>query len=495
MNVPGKIYPGVSEELTNMKMTEYNDLRNIMSAKPEILGAYSILHREQSGMITEILHHLNCEYTPGSSKPGTARMEKNIKLIGNHEYAWKLQNPAGYTYRFTRPAEGPGHETGLGVDGTEFFVYVDRAPVDQDDVFELADNNTHIFVVTPPAQQPEGDFKLRVKLLAEFSEQTVKPFLLAKGMETCYAYNIKAEASEHGSRVRTSFGSWMKNYMTTMRFEWDMTGHAAHTRNDSQWLVYTNPETKKLEPYWMPIWDYQMGLLAERSVNHFLFNGKKAQTPEGRWMADRRGKLYYSGDGLYTQCSRKMRIAYNNLGEHHIEAMMKALKLDSIEIVGKPKYIVLAGLEFRLMFDKLFRNIFKVEPHPLFHATNGQMGFKSNFVSYSSPLGEFYVLDADFFDSKYNASYTDDLGSRLSSYRAIVVNVSELIGGQKACMLVSRAGRQNVTGRVAGMSNPGPDGVLTTTADIEGKHLLKEIGIASLNPYILGEFYKPFKQY
>lgn len=497
LSVPGKIYPGFAPELTNQKATEYNDLRHVMAVKPEILEATSVLFAEQYGVISEIMTYLDARYSPGMAAKSNKyrRMEANIKLIGNHEYAWRLQNPSGFVYQFTRAAEGPGSETGLGVDGTDFIVYLNRLPLDQDDVIELADNNTHIMLVAPP-EATELDYKCRVRLLPEFPEQVIPPFLLDKGKEACYAYNIKPEASEHGSKVRTSFGAWMSNYMTTMRFEWNMTGTAAHTKNNVQWLVYTNPQTSKLESYWMPIWDYQMMAKAQRSTEHFLFNGKKAVNPNGKWMADRRGKLYFSGDGLYTQCSKKLRIGYNELVENDLETMMKTLKLDSLEIVGKPQYICLGGLEFRLQFDKLLRRTFNVEPHVLFHADSDGMKLKSNFVKYEiGPLGEFYCLQGDFFDSKYLASYYDNLGVRMASYRGIVINVSELVGGQKAAMLVSREGRQNVVGRVAGMSNPGPDGVLSTTLDAEGKHLLKEIGIAAFNPYCLGEFYKPFKQY
>lgn len=498
LNVPGKIYPGFAPELVNQKMTEFNDLRHVMAVKPEILDATSVLFAEQYGVISEIMVYLDAYYSPNKAKAqggNYSRMEKNIKLLGNHEYAWRLQNPSNFVYQFTRDPEGPGVDTGLGVDGTEFIVYLNRLPLDQDDVIELADNMSHIMIVTPP-ESTGLDYKCRVRALTEFSGQVIQPFLLKRGMEASYAYNIKPEGSEHGSRVRTSFGSWMTNYMTTMRFEWDITGTAAHTKTNVQWFSYSNPLTGKQEAYWMPVWDYEMMAKAQMSAEHFLFNGKKAVTPGGQWVADRRGKLYYSGDGLYTQCSKKLRIGYNELNENDLEIMMKTLKLDSIGIVGKPRYVCVGGLEFRLQFDKLLRKYFNIEPHVLFHVDQDGMKLQSKFVKYEvGPLGEFYVLEGDFFDSKANASYYDNLGARLASYRGIVINVSELLGGQKAAMIVSRAGRQNVVGRVAGMSNPGPDGVLSTTADVEGKHLLKEIGIACFNPYCLGEFYKPFKQY
>ena len=502
LSVPGKIYPGQSEELVNFPMTDYNDLRKVMAVKPHIMDAVSVLFAEQSGMLSEILAYTGGMYSPGMSAAAKKRgngskysaMEKSINFIGNHEYAWRIKNPKGYVYKFTRDAEAPAGQQ-LGSEGSEFYVYVNRQPVEMDDVFELADGETHIMVVAPPTWTGT-DWKLRCRLNASFRGQVVPSFLVSKGTEACLAYNFKPEASEHGSKVRVSFGSWMKNFMTTMRWEWNMTGHAAHTKTDVSWFVYTDETTGKMEPYWMPVWDYEMMRAAQRATEHFLWNGKKAVNPDGSFLADRRGRLYFSGDGAYTQCSKKLRVAYNELNLDHIEEMQKNIKLDSLETVGTPELVVLGGLEFRRQFDRLMRNIFKLEPSVFFHAQNGEMGVKSNFRFYETGVfGRIYILDGDFLDSKYNASLYDDTGTRIQSYRGIIVNVSKLQGGQQNMTLVSRAGRTNVIGEVKGMSNPGAGNVLTTTADIQGKHLLKEIGIAVHNPYCMGEFYKPFKKY
>jgi hypothetical protein len=56
--------------------------------------------------------------------------------------------------------------------------------------------------------------------------------------------------------------------------------------------------------------------------------------------------------------------------------------------------------------------------------------------------------------------------------------------------LVSLAGRQNVIGTVNGMSNPGNGGVLSSTADVEGKHMLNMCGVGVHNPNCIGEFRK-----
>ena len=79
-------------------------------------------------------------------------------------------------------------------------------------------------------------------------------------------------------------------------------------------------------------------------------------------------------------------------------------------------------------------------------------------------------------------------GAREQSHRALVINISKMIGGQAPFTQVTLNGRQNVMGKVAGMSEPGPGGVLTTTADVQGEHMLTMQGLALHNPNIMGEF-------
>lgn len=491
LSVPGKIYPGTSPELVNQPMTQYNDLRQVMMAKPEVLDAVSVLFSEQSGMISEIMMYLDGYYSPVKAKQSQKykRMEKNIKLLGNHEYTWRVRNPSQWLYKFVRNATGSGANTGLGANGENFYVYLNRLPLDADDIIELADGHTQLMILN--VEDAGGAYKCRVRLQARHEGQVVDPYLVSAEKEACVPYNIKPEASEHGSKVRVSFGAWMRNYMTTMRFEWNLTGHAAHTKLNVQWLVYTDQRTGNKMGYWIPVLDYQMMQRAQMSCERFLWNGVKAVNPDGSFLKDSRGRVYYSGDGLYTQANQKLRVGYNTLTDKHLEAMMKPLKLDSLETIGDPTYVCIAGLEFRLQFDKLLRNVFSAEPHVFYHVKDGEMGLKSNFRCYETPLGKFYMLDGNFFDSKANASLYDGFGNRYQSYRGIVINVTEMLGGQRAAMVVSRAGRQNTIGTINGMSNPGPGGALTTTKDVQGKHLMKEIGIALMNPNCLGEFYKP----
>jgi hypothetical protein len=115
------------------------------------------------------------------------------------------------------------------------------------------------------------------------------------------------------------------------------------------------------------------------------------------------------------------------------------------------------------------------------------MGIRSNFRYYETPVGKFIVAECDYFDRLSHPSLLTSEGKREQSYRGILLNMADTNMGDKAMTLVSLTGRQNVMGKVAGMSNPGPGGVLTTTADVEGEHMLTAQGVAVANPNFMGE--------
>ena len=210
---------------------------------------------------------------------------------------------------------------------------------------------------------------------------------------------------------------------------------------------------------------------------------------------------YYSGSGLYYQANRRLKREYNKLNDFTIiNDMMEGMYYDALENSEEVVMLVIGGLKWRQEFDKLMRNEFRASPEVLyfdglgnFHTASqgkdkGIMGIRSNFTYYETPVGKFIVSKCNYFDGKGRATRYTGEGAREQSYRALVINMSKMIGGQHAFTQVTLNGRQNVLGRVAGLSNPGPDGVLTTTRDVEGEHMLTMQGIALHNPNCIGEF-------
>lgn len=505
--VPGRVVVGNPKDLTNFKMTDYNNLRRIAAIRPDIIEGLYKHFAFRTGMITELLMYTGKNYDKSVAKfkadnynKGLAEWTKNFKMLSNIEFSWMSPAPDGFVYRVTTPPQFDVDDT-VGRYHREFYFNVNKQLGDKDDIWMLADGNTQIILTKAPEPQADGTLRVRARLLTPEGGygMAIPKRLLERGAELGPKYNLKPEASEHGSKGRVAFGEWHRGWMSTMRWEWNITGHAAHVKVDKtpMSIVYTN-DRGEIEQYWTETWRYNMMKRAYIDSDNQLFWGMAYTDNDGRFVKDERGYRYYSGLGIYHQANRRLKREYTRLDDFTvIDDLMIGMKYDAIENNEDVVAVVCGGIRFRTEFDKLIRNEFKGSPEVLYFdgqgnyqaggTGNNMMGLRSNFRYYETPVGKFIVSECDYFDRKEHPSLYTREGHREESYRGIILNFSKMRGGSDAMTMVTLNGRQNVMGRVAGMSNPGPGGVLTTTADVEGEHLLTSQGIALHNPNCLAE--------
>lgn len=114
--IPNRISPGVPDELLNQPMNQYNDLRNVLMFKPHILEAVGKHFTEGTGLVSELLYHTKSSSTTvlgddgQKYTAGNDRIAKNIEIIGNHEFAWRIAAPRNWLFRIqeTVPLGGDG---------------------------------------------------------------------------------------------------------------------------------------------------------------------------------------------------------------------------------------------------------------------------------------------------------------------------------------------------------------------------------------------------
>jgi len=477
--IPNRIIPGGPDELINQPMTQYNDLRNVLLVKPHILDSVARHFTENTGLISELLYYTQKNTTKvigdNDKMQHGGRIMKNVKTISNHEFAWRIAAPMNWVYRIAEDVVPPAGGSKIGLGGQPFYMVLSKQIGEQDDVIMLADGTTQVIITAPPKMLGDGNMRVRVQLLVSegATGAYVPQYLLQKGKECKCMYNIKPEASEHGSKTRVPFGDWAKNYMTTQRWEWNSTGLAAASGidpNAKMQMCYYNGEKKQLEKYWIPMLDYHMMKESYRMVDNQLFWAKKNINTDGKFRKDSKGRTYWSGTGVYYQMNRRLKRQYNRLNDFTmIDDIMYSMRFDSQSTTHrKPVILALPGTEFRLQFDRLIRNEFKLSPEVLYFDGKGGYqkessvaslhghvrGIRSNFNYYETPSATFLVSQSNYFDSRSLPTQYDVNGRSEQSKRAIMVNITPTIGGQDMMSMVSLAGRQNVIGRVNGMSSP-----------------------------------------
>jgi hypothetical protein len=496
--LPGHITPGKPKRFSNVKMTQYNDLVQAAMTKPHIIDAVQKHFSYKKGMLSELFTHMGKTYNPNAMKDsGIGEMQKNIlkenfMMIDNYRFAFKVATPNEKQYRFTRNATPSDPYLGKG--GKLFNVWINSPTINKDDVLLLEDLNSQLLVVNVNNRGPK-DTKLTVRLLILNASHSIPAGMVSKGSECMRYNNIKPERSTHGSRFDLSAGDMSEEYMTTQRFETDFTGHAAAMlRKQCTWFHYVSPDGKEEGVYWIDQFRYLMIQKSWEFIENQLWNGVAARNADGSFYRDPvTGNQYISGNGIYTQCNGKLRKGYNKLTMQLIEDIALEIRKDSIGVVdGKPTLLWMGGLQATSEFSKLLANEFNLDPLVFYYDTPyGTQGKKSHFTEYDTPIAKIIMSPTTILDQKHVPSaYLPD-GTRAQSHRAFLLNISELEGGMDNITLVSMPKRDMIEGRVAGMSNPGQDGVLSTTEDSEGYHLLRTAGVAVRNPNCMAELYRP----
>ncbi|MFK7946413.1 MAG: hypothetical protein AB8G11_02395 [Saprospiraceae bacterium] len=496
--VPGMIVPGRPSRLKNDKVTEYNDLTRAGLERPQMLQAMAKHLSYECGMLSQILMYTGREFNErmlsskmlGAEK--LAILRNNFQFIDSYRFMFNVGSPKHKMITFVK--DPSVNDIFVGKLGKPFKVYINDVHVDKDDVILLSDLRSNLMIISQPVRHAKHT-ELTVRLNFANNNHAVHRTLVSKGAFAKRSTNYKTERSTHGSRFEMSSNDMAMGSMSTHRFQTDQSGHASVVKNNIEWFSYMF-EDGTVGTYWIDIWKYKMLKESWKFIENQLFTGVAPRNPDGSFYADAQtGKKFIAGDGMLHQCRSMLRKAYNNMSLGLFEDLAYELKKDSIgNIDGDLEFVFLGGMKAVMAFTKMVKKELGGTYSPnAFYYTDayGNEGYKSKFNVLELPFAKIYIAQTDYFDQKWMPTQTMANGDNLNSHRAYLLNISRMQGGEENVSLVTIPGRDMIQGRVAGMANPGNNGVLSTTEDVEGHHLMRTAGIAVHNPNCLAEIYKP----
>lgn len=416
----------------------------------------------------------------------------NFKVIGNRKFKWALR---GYPFRkgaFTRAAESPAGQANLGQYNSEVLIYVNTKFFSPNDVLELKDRRTHVWVLDEyPVQVGPEEFRYRIKLNTSSEADYIPANLLTVGSEIGFSHTLFPEGSETGYEKNT-FHEWYANTMCIQRMSYSITGSAkasklAVSHNGS--TLYTTEQELEMLRRWAIARENQL-LLGRRTMD---------LTTDQVMLKDLKGRDIVSGDGIINQGAESLKYQYNTLSVKALERVMQNIQLtadtsDDLEVM------VIAGQAFIWNFQKLMRDVFKYNPIPLFTEQGGTRGVNSTFNMYMIGGVKLIVAWNPGFDSQWKPAAQDVFGSNVESHRAIFVSLGKTIGGEPNIELVSLGNgeedRSFIKRAVSGMVGPGMSAsgrveVVSNSVDAMQCHILSETGVKVGNPYAIAELYKP----
>lgn len=415
----------------------------------------------------------------------------NFKVIGNRKFKWALR---GFPFRkgkLTRTPESPAGYTELGKNISEVYIYTDTKYFSPNDVLELADRRTLVWVLNEyPEETQPNEYRYTAKLVTKDKNAYIPDHLVQVGSEIGFHSTLFPEGSETGYEKNT-FHEWYANTMCIQRMSYSITGSAKASKlavSHNGVTMYTTEQELEMLKRWAIARENQL-LTGRATVD---------MNTDAVTLKDLKGRDIISGDGIIHQGAESLKYQYNNLSLKHLERIMANIQLGS-ETYDDIEILCIGGQAFIWNFQRLMRDVYKFNPMPLFSEAGGR-GVDSTFEMYK--IGGVKLITAwnPGFDAAWKPDATDFYGTNIESHRAMFVGLGKTIGGDANIEMVALGNgeedRSFIKRAVSGMVGPAMSGsgrveVASSGVDAMQVHVISETGVKVGNPYSIAELYKP----
>lgn len=378
----------------------------------------------------------------------------------------------------------------IGIGGSPFTLTLDTDYFSPNDVLELSDRRTLIQIMNDyPVQSSTttGAWEYQAKLVSNVAGAYLTTALLQIGMEIGFAYTSFHEMSETGYE-KNSFPEWQTNYMTIQRMQFSLSGTANNT------VLWVEHNGQKL---WLPMQEKDMLRRWAYAREMQLINGRATiDANENVYLKDLKGRDIIAGDGILAQGDASMKYQYNTLSVKGLETVMQDLQLMQTS-EGSLEVFIGGGQKFVWDFARLFRDVFKYNPMPLFMSDDDKKrGVNATFNMYEMGGVKLNVAWIPAFDAQFRPKNPSSTTKDKNSGRAVFISLGNTIGGDPNIELVTLGNgtedRTYVKKIIDGMTSVGGESkriYASNSMDGVQVQVLSETGVCMKNPFGLAEMY------
>jgi len=451
--------------------------------RPAVLANAVNLWEHSSSTVTSLLRRrgmFNGKLSAGTNTD-------SYRVVGNRKVQWRVK---GMPNRKGKILSGPvGAQPGLN--GAHFEIVVDTDWFNENNVLELADRRTHIFVHTK--EVAPGGTRYTCSLLHNKTGAFVDPTLLVVNKEIGFAYTAYPELSEDGDEKNT-YDEWETAYMGIQRMKYTISGTA---RNTQMYAIEHNGQM---------LWETKANLdmmarwaAAQEYSN--LFGVATVDANERVFLKDKQGRDIYRGDGLFNQGDPGLKFSYNTLSFRVLDNLMSQMDImsgadNSLELM------LIAGSEFTSAFERLMVDVLRQNPQPLVEGSGNGKGINTGFYYYVHNGVRINVAKSKLFDRVDRPIERDSFGRSIYSQSAYFVPMGNLRSGDANVELISLGNgtedRSLVLRAINGMTGKGPvvsgstQRLELASSPVDGiqVHALSESGIILRKRNSVGELRK-----
>ncbi len=414
----------------------------------------------------------------------------NFHVLGNRKVKWALK---GLPFRKGNIVSHTGGNT-PGLNGAMFDIVLNTDFFSVNDDLELVDRRTLLHVQAKNVQMTGSTTTYTVSLKYNQQGSYCDPTLLTTGYEIGFGHTSFPEASEDAGEKNTTY-EWHTEWMGIRRMKYTISGSAA---NQKMWITHNGQR----------IWDYVQNIdmfkrWSQMTEHANIFGQATVDANDNVYLKDLSGRDIIDGNGLLAQGDAGLKWQYNRLSIDTIEDVLSNMADLSADAEGNVSVACLCGPDFYLDFNRLMRDVFRMNPEPLFVSGPDGNKVSTNFKYYQMGNYKIEFIQSNFWNAPWRPTLRGSDGRSTNNGDAIFVNLGNTPGGDPNVMLTTigngeedRSFVHRIINGMTGKGAPVKDGatgmveMAASPVDAKQVHVLCESGIVLKNPFGVAELRK-----
>lgn len=398
------------------------------------------------------------------------KYDGNSKLTTKNSFVeWELE---GEYSRLTRFAAGSA--TGnVGANNQTFPVCLEENLFYENDTAKL-ENDQEIVFHTNAQQTGASVFRYTASLVTNNPNEVVDATALFEvGRSISALRNIQGELSDRGYIREKQASEKHREYLTTIRRSYSMSGHAASTmymvKDGKAGFFMSEADRILLENF---MFDKEMSLL----------KGKSTVTPDGKVLKTINGKPIIAGNGLENQLASSSRQTYTRLSKKLLQDIMVECERRSGRTEGI-NMLLITGTEGYREFQEVMEGFLKIGDNIYATRSGNNITMGGNFTKYLYGNSSITVTRNHILDYRGEAQEIVN-GKGLNSSKMYFIDTT-VYDGEPNIQVVTREGRAMVINEIEGVGGRDgkTSGKVSSPIDGSSKHVIGECGLKVTNPY------------
>lgn len=473
-----RLLPGQPQEVSGESITSYSLIEHAIN-NPDVLSTVWQLFSNEETPLSSILG------MKGLSSKGLfdGMSTDKYRVVKSNHVQFPIESAKTRKPLFVSNSDGVtfvsyAYTTKPGYKQTPFYIFLDSNWARPNEVLELNDNQTKLFIYSDEEpQEVTGGYRYEVKLVTDDPEDYVDVDLMAEGSETgCSMTMYEHDFSETGSEKYT-FDGWGNAYMTLQRVKMSFSGTAKAMGTSKTWYSFENAKGKTIPTYIDKAEAEMMKRIAAYHEYQIIFGQGTVGVDGNVILKNKKGRDIMAGDGLMYQGDGAYEFPLNNGWTlKNLESIMQDIDIKAGKD-GKVEAVMLAGMQNMNSFGKMMRDNGFVTQNNNIVGDGASKGVMNDYAFYD--VGGVRIIPKRFrwFDNPGRPSkYLSD-GTRKGSWDGLFIPIGLTSGGNKGVELIQL--RPMKKGSIQGI-NVGGDG-MATSVDGESRHVLIQSGIVSRN--------------